>query len=56
MQRWNNPAEPPKAFQRVWVKTECGKVATAYINSSGRWIFNCPKLEGTGLVIKGWCR
>lgn len=47
-------ARQPRAFVRVWVKTDTGRETTGYVNSIGGWIMNCPSVRATGAVVVEW--
>ena len=44
----------PKPFSRVWVRTDTGRETTGYVNSSGEWVINCPKVAAENPTIVGW--
>lgn len=44
----------PKPFNRVWLKTSCGRQTTGYVNSSGEWVFNCKRIAAENPTVTSW--
>lgn len=44
----------PKAFSRVWVKTDSGAQTTGYVNMAGEWKINCPRIAAEKPTVIGW--
>ncbi len=44
----------PKPFERVWIKTSNGRETTGYVNSSGEWVINCPRIAAQKPTVTGW--
>ncbi len=44
----------PKPFDRVWLKTSCGRQTTGYINSAGEWVINCPRIAAEKPAVISW--
>lgn len=44
----------PRTFTRVWVITDTGQQTTAYVNGSGQWMINCPRIQATGAIVLRW--
>ncbi|PLR40715.1 50S ribosomal protein L13 [Chimaeribacter californicus] len=44
----------PKPFERVWVKTSAGDETTGYVNSSGVWVINCPRIAAQKPAVTSW--
>lgn len=44
----------PKPFTRVWIKTANGRQTTGYVNSSGEWVINCPRIAAEKPAVIGW--
>lgn len=44
----------PKPFSRVWVRTDTGRETTGYVNSSGEWFINCPRIRATAAIVLRW--
>lgn len=51
---WQPPSSPPKPFERVWLKTSNGKQTTGYVNGSGDWVINCPRIAAEKPEVTGW--
>lgn len=52
---WNDAnQQQPKPFTRVWIKTANGRQTTGYVNSSGDWVINCPRIAAEKPVVIGW--
>lgn len=50
----NSSRQLPKPFDRVWVKTSTGRQATGYVNSSGEWVINCPRIAAQKPTVISW--
>lgn len=44
----------PRAFSRVWVKTDKGSQATGYVNEAGEWQINCPRIAAQKPTVTSW--
>jgi len=44
----------PKAFIRVWVKTDSGVQTTGYVNEAGEWRINCPRIAAKRPNVISW--
>lgn len=44
----------PKPFNRVWLKTSCGRQTTGYVKSSGEWVINCPRIAAEKPTVISW--
>lgn len=44
----------PRAFSRVWVKTDNGAQATGYINEAGKWRINCSRIAAEHPTVVSW--
>lgn len=44
----------PKAFSRVWVKTDRGAQTTGYVNDAGEWRINCPRIAADKPIVTSW--
>jgi len=44
----------PRAFSRVWVKTDKGIQATGYVNEAGEWRINCPRIAAEKPTVISW--
>lgn len=53
---WLPASQLPKPFERVWVKTSNGRQTTGYVNSSGDWMINCPRIAAEKPAITEWRR
>lgn len=51
---WSEASQLPKPFERVWVKTSNGRQTTGYVNSSGEWVINCPRIAAEKPAVTGW--
>lgn len=44
----------PRSFTRVWVMTDTGRETTGYVNSSGDWVINCPRIAAEKPTVIAW--
>ncbi len=44
----------PRAFSRVWVKTDNGAQTTGYVNEAGEWRINCPRIAAEKPTVISW--
>lgn len=51
---WLPAFQPPKQFERVWVKTSNGRQTTGYVNSGGDWVFNCKRIAADKPTVTSW--
>ena len=51
---WHAAQQLPKLFERVWIKTSNGRETTGYVNSSGEWVINCPRIAAQKPTVTGW--
>lgn len=51
---WLPASHSPKPFERVWVKTSNGRETTGYVNSSGEWVINCPRIAAEKPSVTSW--
>jgi len=51
---WQPASQPPKPFERVWIMTSSGRQTTGYVNSSGEWVINCPRIAADKPAVTSW--